>query len=292
LLTTVTRAAGRRARASAIAGSASPYTSAVSIRSMLPSSAATIRSALGARSVPIPIVGTRGVSSIPMRLAIAALLLIAGCNLYRRDADDDSADDDAAPDASVDGSGEICDCWPMLACNAMVVYEWGGFGPEDPDACEQSCLIDSYPCTNGCDVEGATFYEWDFAPEALCAGTPDAVVGDACTSVCIPTHGTYLACDPSTHQCVATSAPVVEDWLAPCVDVPAPPQPGFVGVDALHSCLMQDVPAASCFATAHSIQCNGDWECPEGATCDDDLPGGGGAWCRPGARGTPLDLGC
>ena len=140
-------------------------------------------------------------------------------------------------------------------------------------------------------------------PATLCAETPAAMIGDGCGGGgCLPTRAvaqsdgsvtqTYLTCDFATITCIEVPPPVIEGWLEPCDGVTEPPSPDFAGASGF--CLVQHVSATSCLLTGRTVECRGDWECPAGASCDDSIPGGPGygGLCRPGARGTPIDLGC
>lgn len=232
-----------------------------------------------------------------------------GCRLYF---DDDPGVVDAAPPTDTapppDEWPDIIDCWSTYSCHDGDVYATFGSDSSDDETCGYGVV---YECANGCDAEWSELWEDEIAeasPEQLCAGAADRQVGDACwyAASCWPTHAVaqpdgsvtqvYLTCDSTLHQCVETSAPTLERWLEPCGpqrDVPSEfhgwAEGGFYG-----ACLI-DRTAAGCSMSGTTKLCNGDWDCPIGATCDHSLPTT--SWvpravCRPGARGLPLDLGC
>lgn len=164
-------------------------------------------------------------------------------------------------------------------------------------------------CANGCSVSGSETFLTSYAmtPISLCAETPDVQIGDSCTTSCVPTRaalagdGTvlseaYLACDSGSHRCVAQNAPVLPNYLHAC-------DPSIVaqhngqsvnGVDGspnawMSSCLLAWDSAAQAMTSGVTHVCIGDWECPEGSLCDDQitsLVGGPLAVCKPGPRGT------
>ena len=181
---------------------------------------------------------------------------------------------DAAPIADPDAYCHF-DCFGSTTCADGVVtvvehapvecQEWTG-------ACPSSTLT----CSDGCELDGASWFGTDAAPFA-CA-LPAKQVGDACP--CLPTRAvdvgdgtvtqTYLACVDGL--CAEAAPPVVEGWLEPCRSGDAP-------------CL----DGGAC--AVRTTYCLGDWECPEGATCD-LVPGEDTPVCRPGPRGAPVELAC
>ena len=233
-----------------------------------------------------------------MRRAVILAILCSGCG----SPEGLSLPEDAGIDADTCG---IVDCWDELYCRDGVVTRIY----ETDRACEDYggvCPVTETSCQLGCDLDGVGYFEdpeTELEPVRLCAETPAAIAGDTCNdaTLCLPTRAavqpdgtvtqTYLTCDAGT--CVETAPPVIEGWLEPCDGVTEPPSPDFVGLDEL--CLIQHVSATSCLQTGRTVNCRGDWECPAGATCDDAIPGTpayGGAFCRPGPRGAPIDLGC
>ena len=229
--------------------------------------------------------------------ALAVLVLTAACRFYGA-----SNDGDSMPDAAPDAWPEVIDCWATLTCRGGSVYSTYGSDSSDDPTCGYGV---AYVCDDGCDVEGAGYFdaEANFEPARLCAGAPDLTSGDGCwgDGPCWPTHGVaqpdgtltqeYLRCDRDLHECVATEPPTVDYWLQPCTTYETLP-PDFHGVS--RQCLV-DQDEAGCAITGATYVCRGDWECPEGATCDDSLPDTA-TWaravCRPGPRGAPLSLGC
>lgn len=134
------------------------------------------------------------------------------------------------------------------------------------------------------------------------------------------TGQTYLACQNNT--CVAASPPTVANYLATCPaystgsagsagsgagsDSAAGSGSAMTGVWAdvgflvdnetsvslspLNVCLFAWDAATQKLATGATIGCIGDWECPQGSLCDDELPVFGTASapvavCKPGPRG-------
>lgn len=202
----------------------------------------------------------------------------------------------AAPDAMIDADGcGIIECRAAVECRGGVVTSW--IGTDSPCDWGGVCPSSDVECTAGCDVDGAYFWGDEVLDAVtLCAETPAKQVGDPCP--CLPTRAvdqgdgtvaqTYLACEGGV--CVEAAAPVVDGWLAPCVGV-VPPSAGFAGW--VHTtqgdCLVDDP------CVVRTIQCSGDWQCPEGASCDDAVPNPDGyvlGICRPGPRGSPIALGC
>lgn len=162
---------------------------------------------------------------------------------------------------------------------------------------------------------------WDLAgsPEALCAETPEAKVGDACdpgerqlttfvlpSKSCLPTRArlaadgtvlgqSYLQCVSGT--CQAASAPVVTRYLEAC-DSALVAQYAMMNVNGV----VAEAPAVNREAcllawdgtetrSGVTMTCVGDWQCPEGSLCDDQMtmlkPATSPvAVCKPGPRGT------
>ena len=238
-----------------------------------------------------------------MRWAIVAGLTTAGCGWAA-----------SGPDAAT----ASCECFPVFGCKDGKVIE-GGYGELScPFVFAGGCERAVYTCSAGCTVEMESEVSGPgVASPALCAETPPAQVGDPCSlGSCLPTRaqvaaeGTvtqqYLACDVGTSACVVAAAPVVDHYLDPCPASAAlvPPGPtvnGMIGAysdgfDDRHVCLLAWDAATSTVVSGVSIQCYGDWDCPDGAMCDDHVPQALASslptpWavCRPGARGTPLD---
>src|SRR6185437_487763 len=144
-------------------------------------------------------------------------------------------------------------------------------------------------CAGGCAVEVEMPWLPTYAaianPAILCADTPEAKAGDACSyqaGDCLPTRarlaadGTvaaqeYLSCDG--HACVAAAPPIVADYLKPCPIVDDYRTPGLVGVlyGTGGSCLLAWDAAAGVMRSGQTIECAGDWACPGGSLCDDQI---------------------
>lgn len=224
-----------------------------------------------------------------------ALALLSGCGAGGNDA--------AMVDA---GEDIIIDCYETLSCEGGRVYHTYGSDISDDWTCGHQPVLD---CPDGCDAELSSFWEYDVEgvePSQLCAGAPDAQLGDACLfgRPCWPTHATtqpdgsvtqtYLTCGEDS-RCEETSAPQLERWLTPCSHEASLPSEfrGVVEGGYHGACLVER--AAGCEITATSLPCRGDWECPTGATCDHSIPSTftvPRAVCRPGPRGAVLSLGC
>jgi hypothetical protein len=182
-------------------------------------------------------------------------------------------------------------------------------------------------CTSGCALESATKIEWTFGwpsqeylasvyaialnPAVLCAETPDAQTGDACTSsaevsaapACMPTRAqldgnggvasqSYLQCDGTGH-CAPSSPPVISNYLKVCSVTPMNGVSGVMSttqLPSLDACLVAWDDATQTMASGKTVQCAGDWACPAGSLCD-RVPVVGTASamlavCKPGPRGT------
>jgi hypothetical protein len=231
---------------------------------------------------------------------VVVLALLAGCN---------GGGDVMLVDAATDGFPPGCqyECSALLQCRAGVAYQ----RTHAPIACELwqgSCPGSARGCTTGCDVAFTASPDGDWAEllHVFCEETAVAKVGDSCASRCLPTravagtNGTvtqqYLACDSSLGTCVAADPPTVADYLGACTPMgEAWKTPGATGfADAgTHACLVAYSPQTQTSKIASTIYCVGDWECPQGSSCDDGLlnlehPDIVHGVCRPGARGAPL----
>jgi hypothetical protein len=143
------------------------------------------------------------------------------------------------------------------------------------------------------------------AAQVLCAETPEAQVGDACnvtgTEPCLPTRAqlngdgtvsgqSYLACNVTSGQCEAAGAPDVPMYLQAC-DATTLSQYGIANaVGTAGPCLIAWNSSTQTAASGQTRECVGDWDCPEGALCDDQIAPLGTsarlAVCKPGPRGT------
>lgn len=166
-------------------------------------------------------------------------------------------------------------------------------------------------CTAGCAVHISMPYakvdQVIAKPAILCAETPEAVAGDPCANAnsdCLPTRakiaadGTvsgqdYLRCN--VDQCVAAAPPVIANYLGRCSDaaLASESKPGVYGVayrgDEI--CLLAWDASAGAVTSGDTIECAGDWQCPAGSLCDDQIPSdvvGASTFgvCKPGPKGT------
>jgi hypothetical protein len=232
---------------------------------------------------------------------VVALGLLVGC---------DRGPHVVIVDAAGDGVSPGCqyDCSALLQCRADVVYERA----HAPIACELwqgSCPGRAHGCAASCDVSFTAMpgmENWSDAMHVFCAETPVAKVGDSCASRCLPTRAVadaqdnvtqqYLACDAALGVCVAAEPPAVAGYLGACVPSgeawKTPGATGFAGAGD-HACLVAFSPQTLDSKVAATIYCVGDWQCPQGSSCDDgllnlDRPDIAHSVCRPGARGAPL----
>lgn len=217
--------------------------------------------------------------------------------------------------------GEICECFTEIGCRSgQAVHSGTGEIPCDEwyaGFCED---YGGHACTAGCYVEsvvGSESPRLSYAPSAVfCLETPAAQLGDSCANDCLPTRaqvatdGTvtqqYLQCGgTTTAMCVAAPPPVIDNYLAPCPNAAArwggPGANGITGASDdgfafTYVCLLAWDPATATTASGATIQCVGDWDCPDGSLCDDhvaQIPAdyfGPIAVCRPGGpRGEPID---
>jgi hypothetical protein len=233
-----------------------------------------------------------------VRRCVLALVLLAACG--GRAGSDDAAGDDASTDGHrPDAECTIWECQAFEVCNGGVVSWSGGADTDGQCFAEDPCPDPlTYACAEGCDVNGA-FFDPAIDPSILCHETPTKMIGDPCG--CLPTRAIpqpdgsvlqqYLTCG-ANNLCEAAEPPVVDGWLGPCAAINVPADYNGAKYSSDGWCLVQSV-GGTCSESVKTIDCIGDWQCPQGASCDDSLAGAeGGAFCRPGARGAPLDLGC
>lgn len=238
------------------------------------------------------------------------MLLLASCSgCGGSDADATDARPIDAPGGG-GGRGENCVPGPSsISCTgnqaSVITYNV----PLSPMwSCSRPPDVVSATCAAGCAVEGTMSWgNWmdpKPPPQKLCVEAPTADVGTPC-GVCIPTRAvlaadgtvesmTYLQCQSGT--CAATTAPVVAGYLQSCgAGVVSPYQsPGVNGLVGTGSpgqyCLIAWDSATSAVRSGVTRQCMGDWYCPEGSLCDDDMArldtGPRLGVCKPGPRGT------
>jgi hypothetical protein len=218
----------------------------------------------------------------------------------------------AAPDARPDADTTVSECFQERGCEHGRALDVPS--TEVPNDLWTTTFCEDYfsrPCAAGCAVESVgpgTDLGNQIDPVIFCAETPDAQAGDSCALGCLPTRASvdangvvtqaYLACDQTAGRCAAAPPPTVATWMQPCPKTAAGRGPGANGrasadQDGGDQCLIAWDATTSTIASGQTIACLGDWECPAGAMCDDHVPAvdgeGGGAVCRPGARGTPID---
>jgi hypothetical protein len=239
------------------------------------------------------------------------------------DASDAATDaSNPAPDASIDGFPDGChyDCFGALECRSgMVRYSpptavpcahWTGECPHTDMTCREGCAQGDFS------VPFLRLRSFDLRDRlaALCSETPAARPGDACEPLlCRPTRAaaladgsvtqSYLRCGANS-QCETDEPPVIERYLEPCTPTAAqygrPGESGYVSDGYESYCLIHHDAEAGCVRQGRTILCLGDWDCPQGSTCDAglrrlDLPTAlGTPVCRPGPRGPlrPSDLSC
>jgi hypothetical protein len=194
-------------------------------------------------------------------------------------------------------------------------------GSTSSTLCTLPPITQSVTCADGCALESmAVFYfEERRRPAdvpgagALCQGAAQAQLGDACVGdgACMPTtarladDGTvvstgHLVC--RAGACAEGPGPTIERYLEACSAATTSQHgPGTLGViassDGGTSCLLVWDEAAQAIASGVTRTCIGDWQCPAGSLCDDQLPELNDpqrpmAVCKPGPRGalTPAML--
>lgn len=211
----------------------------------------------------------------------------------------------AGPDA-LDGWGPGChyDCFGYLECKDGVVIQWGN----TPVPCEYwagSCPRAGVgTCQRGCAT--TRIDQTPLCPMEICLELSPKKPGDPCTAEadCHPTRATvadggvvqtYLRCETGSHVCVATEAPPLDDWLAPCdPKVVSTATKGAFGALSDPSCsggrcVYYASNAQACVYQGCTKLCRTDDECPTGAVCQTDscptTPSANG-YCKPG----PINL--
>ena len=232
-------------------------------------------------------------------LVVASLSLFAGC-----------ATD--VPDGSCPGGIQRSTCWATATISCAAGSAASGIRqPLLADPCTvcvpATDLSYTASCAGGCavsvDMQWLPTYAALAHPAILCAETPAAKAGDPCTNQaddCLPTRaqlaadGTvsaqdYLTC--SAGACVHAAAPVVAHYLERCGNVDDYAV-GTVGVSygSAGSCLVAWDPARGAMTSGQTIECAGDWACPSGSLCDDQIADARGSAtklgvCKPGPRG-------
>ncbi|HLL25708.1 MAG TPA: hypothetical protein VK427_26405 [Kofleriaceae bacterium] len=167
--------------------------------------------------------------------------------------------------------------------------------------CAEGCAVEvEFPERR---VEDLGIAQLTAAPRVLCAETAEARVGDACkpdgTLPCLPTRAhlaadgtvtgqTYLACG-ANQTCATAPPPVISRYLEAC-DPAIVAEHGANGVNrgvsvgGVDACLLALNAATHTVASGRTKRCVGDWNCPAGSLCDDQVSGVA-AVCKPGPRG-------
>jgi hypothetical protein len=223
-------------------------------------------------------------------------------------------------DATHELEAEPCHIWAhRMSCLATETTFSEEFYPGDTSStlCLLPPITTSVTCPSGCAIQGWRLtYVADPSdpveslrdPSVLCKGAPERKVGDPCSGEgsCQPTvarlndDGTvasmsYLTCSGGT--CVEAPPPVYEGYLEGCdPDVVAyRGGAGVLGVvtdrsrTSSEACLLAWDETAQATASGRTLTCVGDWQCPVGSLCDDQIPllnDGRGPICKPGPRGT------
>ena len=245
---------------------------------------------------------------------IAATLALGACSLYGG-TPGETPDAHYTPPSCHYYSYDQMQCMGGAPEGLTIVGEDGGsahcFGGDTQ--------VSHATCTQGCIVEtvvtGASNTLPTADPGLLCAERPSKKVGDACTDVCWPTRAelaadgtvtgqTYLACDHTTSTCVAAPAPVIPGYLKASCD-PNATSAVSSGVGYIEGTQYEQVysypPCLIVWSggvqySGATIACLGDWDCPDGSLCDDQLDLLTGyrpfAVCKPGPKGvlTPAML--
>jgi len=262
-----------------------------------------------------------------MRAAVL-FMLVTSCT-WQYDANE--LPDAAAPDAyqympppqiSCAGAPEIGSASCMTGSASTNVYRYFSMGGTH-SMCFEQLQKDSAQCSAGCAIETslmlgspdvAEIEYFGSAAHVLCAETPEPHIGDACSTTgpapCLPTRAqvasdgtvtgqSYLACVSGT--CQAAAAPPVANYLQAC-DSQTLATYGMEGVNGTIAyggkiaCLLAWDEASQSVKSGVTRWCVGDWQCPSGSLCDDEVfPAGNtmrAAVCKPGPRGvlTPAML--
>jgi hypothetical protein len=181
-------------------------------------------------------------------------------------------------------------------------------------ACRQLDRSWAATCAQGCRlaVDGVYSARDGLAmtrPDLLCAEAPTAQLGDHCDAQtpCLPTRAqldragevigqVYLTCDDRAQRCVADVPPQVDGFLQACAGAvvsrygTAGARGAVYDASGAGACLIAWDATANVARSGVTVRCDGDWDCPAGALCDDRIPrldGGTLAGvCKPGPRGT------
>jgi hypothetical protein len=261
-----------------------------------------------------------------MRLIAIVAATLGGCSLYFNDPNGGST---PSPDARVQ-SIDAPPYMPPYTCSQALpvsqkascqggtasvdtLFYYMGAGSHSNCGYENKATVQ---CASGCGAESALALsgttDWEIASfgkdaALLCAETPEAQVGAACLpnfgSPCLPTRahlnadGTvasqaYLHCDPASYRCAVASPPVVASYLQPCDTTTLATYGKTDANGRAGTCLLAWDSAMQRITSGQTRICLGDWDCPAGSLCDDQItaldtpPPPRLAICKPGPRGT------
>jgi hypothetical protein len=196
----------------------------------------------------------------------------------------------------------------IFSCSGSESRVTQTYGPVSPMySCTWPAFDATATCASGCAVEG--MMSWNgintiiaVPPQVFCAEAIEARIGDTCANACRPTRAalaadgtvmsmTYLGC--GSGWCQTVPAPTVIGYLEPC-SAALVAQYGTTNASGLVAggevCLIAWDGGAGAARSGRTIQCLGDWFCPQGSLCDDEivrLDGGSPVGvCKPGPRGT------
>lgn len=260
-----------------------------------------------------------------MRLIVVVAAALGGCSLYFDDGSGGSASSDGgmvqldAPPPYMPPNNcllavpvtQTASCQDGAAYVHTTFYYQGagthsmcGYENTGTAQCASGCAAESKVALSGTtDWEIASFGK---NAAILCAETPEAQVGAACMvnwgSPCLPTRAhlnadgtvasqTYLHCS-QTGRCELGGAPIIASYLQPC-DAMTLATYGTSGANGrAGTCLLAWDSAMQRITSGQSRICLGDWDCPAGSLCDDQItaldtpPPPRLAICKPGPRGT------
>ncbi len=213
-------------------------------------------------------------------------------------------------------AGDAChiDCFGSATCyGGLVVAEIGA--PVPCALWTGACpTLPAYRCEKGCAQEGRFEGRYDLQPEVLCAEGAPKSVGSPCETDqdCLPAPATYdvdagvlrnvyLQCDMGAGVCVEAPPAELDGWLGDCglpfEHDPQSPRPGSgtqgiipAGTCPGGACIFAAYPGETCIRQGCTGPCEGDHDCPPGATCSAQVTYPDGverSVCRIWAPGSP-----